>query len=169
MRFLDYAEDDMKSQNHKHIILIGSLLLSGAFMTLPVSGTETTHSTENTNLSERHILARLDTITVDDFKIEKVSLSEALEHLDSIVKPHGMQILFQPIEGKDPTVNIKTRKLSLSRNLSLMCRQAGYDWTVENGVIMVATPGSGEELQTQIIPISSTTSRRLAASQGYIR
>ncbi|CAA6694957.1 MULTISPECIES: hypothetical protein [unclassified Lentimonas] len=75
----------------------------------------------------------------------------------------------QPIEGKDPTVNITTRKLSLSRNLSLMCRQAGCDWTVENGVIMIATPGSGEELQTQIIPISSTTSRRLAASQGVIR
>ena len=154
----------MKTLNHKHIILIGSLLLSGVFMNAaPVLGTET-----NINLSERHRLARLDTITVDDFKIEKVTLSQALEHFDSIIKPYGMQVIFQPIEGKDPTVNIKTRKLSLSRNLSLMCRQAGYDWTVENGVIMIATPGSGEELQNQIIPISSTTARRLSASQGVI-
>lgn len=150
----------------KNTILIGSLLLAGGSFVTPVFANDTQSTTSaNVSLSDPYILARLDSITVDDFKIEKTTLSQALEHFDSVVKPYGMQVIFQPIKGRDPGVNIKTRKLSLSRNLTLMCQQGGYDWTVENGIIMVATPGSGQRLETQIIPIKSTTARRLAASQ----
>lgn len=153
----------------KNTLLIGSLLLTGGSFVAPVIANDSTPlSSADVSLSEAHILARLDSITVDDFNIRKTTLSQALDHFDSVIKPYGLQVIFQPIEGSDPAVNIKTRKLSLSRNLTLMCQQGGYSWTVENGVIMVATPGSGEPLETQLIPIKSTTARRLAASQGVV-
>ncbi|MDP4611782.1 MAG: hypothetical protein NWT02_11380 [Opitutales bacterium] len=57
----------------------------------------------------------------------------------------------------------------MARNLSFLSQQVGYDWWVEDGVIIVATPESGDALITEFIPVKSTTVRRLAYSQGYNR
>lgn len=148
--------------------ILGSLLLSGIMLMTPVSGKVTTETnTKEALWTEADIEARLKTITVEDFKIEKVPLSQALVHLDNVLEPHGLQIKFRPTKEKDPVVQLKTRNLTMARNLSFLSQQVGYDWWVEDGVIIVATPGSGDALVTEFIPVKSTTVRRLTYSQGF--
>lgn len=147
--------------------ILGSLLLTGIMLMTPVSGKITTDTnTKEALWTEADIEARLKTITVQDFNIEKVPLSQALAHLDSVVEPHGLQIQFRPTKEKDPVVQLKTRNLTMARNLSFLSKQVGYDWWVEDGIIIVATPGSGDAMVTEIIPVKSTTVRRLAYTQG---
>lgn len=101
-----------------------------------------------------------------DFNIEKAPLSKALAYLDALVEPHGLQILYKPVEGRaEPTVNLKTRSLTLSRNLGFLAAQGAYDWWVDNGVIIVGLPEAGEALVTEFIPIHNSTARRFVENQ----
>lgn len=133
----------------------------------PVSGKVTTETnTKEALWTEADIEARLKTIIIEDFKIEKAPISKAIAHLDGVLEPYNLQIQFRPTKDKDPVVQLKTRNLTMARNLSFLSQQVGYDWWVEDGIIIVATPGSGDALVTEIIPVKSTTVRRLAYTQG---
>lgn len=68
------------------------------------------------------MLALLDAIVIQDFNIHRVSLSQAIAHLDSVLEPHGLQLLFQKNGEKDPVVNLKTRNFTLTNNLSYLCK-----------------------------------------------
>lgn len=113
-------------------------------------------------MTSRDIEMYMNAMVVEKFNIDKVELKDALNHLDEIVKPYGMQIHYRPHNESERVVSLKTRELTMSKNLSFLCRQVGYDWWVDNGVIIVGLAGSDETLVTEIIPISSTTARRIA-------
>ncbi len=108
-------------------LLACSLLVLSGF-TVNVSLAESLNHTPETLKTEAYIEARLKSIHVTDFNIERVPLSEALEHLDSVLAPHDLQIMFRPYADKDPEVRLKTRNLSFANNLSFLYKQAGYDW-----------------------------------------
>ena len=144
----------------KPVLLACSLLLLPGFAT-QVSLAESTAPSSTPTKTAVYVDARLKSIRITDFKIERVPLSKALEHLDGVLKPHDLQIMFRAYNEKDPEVTLKTRNLSFANNLSYLCRQAGYDWWVDNGVILVGQPGSNEAMVTEIYPISNPTVRRL--------
>lgn len=123
-----------------------------------------TSATQPSNLTEGEVLALLDAIVIEDFDISKANISKAIDHLDTVMAPHGVQILFEQNGDKDPIVNLKTRNLSLTNNLSYLCKQGDYAWRVQNGVIVVGAPGAGEQLFTEIFYVKSPTVRRLATA-----
>ena len=114
------------------------------------------------NLTEGDVLSLLDAIVIQDFDISKANLSKAIAHIDSVVAPHGLQILFEQVEGKGPLVNLQTRNLSLTNNLSYLCKQGNYAWRVENGVVIVGAPGASQQMFTEIFYVKSPTVSRLA-------
>jgi len=141
-------------------ILFTGVVLSGSFAVA-----ETPAPPSRTYVTEDEIHQRLDTIRVEDFQISKLTLSQAIQRLDGVVQPYGVQIVFEKAGDKDPVVNLKTRGLSFSRNLTFLCKQAGYSWSVEAGVVVVALPGTFNEdgpLVTEFISVKSPTVRRLA-------
>ena len=139
------------------IIPLSSLLLAGVAFASSVHNGEGFDPNTGEVLTTEYVQARLDTIVIEDFNIQKVQLSKALAHLDALVEPHGIQILFRPNKsGADPEVNLMTRNMPLSRNLSFMSRQGGYDWWVDSGVIVVGVPESNEALVTEIFPIKKS-------------
>lgn len=117
------------------------------------------------SLSDADVNAYMNAMVVNDFNIHRVQFSQAIDYLDSIIAPFGLQLYFHQTDDRDPIVDLKTRKLTMSRNLSFLCQQAGYDWWVEDGIIIIAEPGSDEALITEIIPIHSTTVRRLTIAE----
>ena len=148
-----------------NILLSTSLILFGITAVTPVLA-ETTESsrTQLTNLTEGEVLALMDVIVIQDFNIEKVSLSQAIAHLDTVLEPHGLQLLFERNGTTDPVVNLKTRSLSLTNNLSYLCKQGSYEWRVESGVVVIGPRGAGEQMFTEIFYINSPTVSRLAAA-----
>ena len=122
-----------------------------------------TQNTTPANLTEGEVLALLDAISIQDFDIHKAKLSSALAHIDEVMAPHGVQILFEQVGDNDPIVKLKTRNLSLTNNLSYLCKQGSYAWRVENGVVVVGAPGAGEQMFTEIYSLRSPTARKLAA------
>ena len=145
----------------KAILLASSLLLLPGLAT-QASLVEAPKPSSSPSKTSAYVDARLKSIRITDFKIEHVVFSKALEHLDGVLEPHELQIIFRAYNAKDPEVSLKTRNLSFADNLSYLCRQAGYDWWVDNGVIIVAQPESNEALVTEIIPINNPTVRRLS-------
>lgn len=118
-------------------------------------------------MTAQYIEARLKTIVIEDFNIQKAELSKVIAYLDTVVEPHGLQIQYRPLKGREEAVvNLKTRELSLSRNLSFLSAQGGYDWWVESGIIVVGLPETKETLITEIIPIQSTTVRRFVETEA---
>lgn len=150
--------------------LLGILLLSGLAYGESVSKpSETTEVDGEKVLTEQYVEARLNTILIQDFNIHKAELSKAIAYLDTIVKPYGLQILYRPLDGREePVVDLKTRNLPLSRNLSYLSAQGGYDWWVESGVIVIGLPETRETLITEIMPVQSSTVRRLH-ERGVVR
>lgn len=101
-------------------------------------------------------------MVVEKFNIDKAELKDALNHLDGIINPYGMQIHYRPHNEEERVVSLKTRDLTMSQNPSYLCSQVGYDWLFDNGFIIVGVAGSDEAMVTEIIPVSSTTARRLS-------
>ncbi|WP_269523155.1 hypothetical protein [Coraliomargarita parva] len=153
-------------QNSTIVLLSVALLSSTATVTPLLSNSTNSPAPQHQNLTEAEVETRLETIIIEDFKMAKIPLSKALEQLDAITEPHGIQIVFRKIDDRDPIVDLKTRNLSLARNLSFLSQQCGYDWTVDMGVVIVAQPGTNEALVTDIIPVRSPTVRRLSKIGG---
>ncbi|MGJ8641406.1 MAG: hypothetical protein ACSHYA_18600 [Opitutaceae bacterium] len=146
-----------------YCILLSSLLLvQASFGELVTSENPAAKESKTVMISNQEAEAYMNAIVIEDFYIHQADLGEALKHLDEIVKPHGLQIQFRPTKDEKRVVNLKTRDLSMSKNLSYLARQVGYDWWVDEGVIIVGTAGSNEALVTEFIPINSTTARKLA-------
>lgn len=146
-----------------HCLLISSVLLFQiALGESVVTPKVTTGSQEDGKvLSNHEVDAYLKAMVVQQFNIEKANLKDALNHLDKIIEPYGMQILFRPHKEEELKVNLKTRNLNMARNLSFLCRQVGYDWWVDDGVIIVGMMDSDEALVTEFIPVNSSTVRRV--------
>jgi len=145
-------------------LLISSILLTGSLFGDTVEQ-DSSNISEN-YLSEAEVNAYLKAIVVEDFDFHRATFSEALEKLDEVVAPFGLQILFRQYGERNTTVSLKTRNLSLSKNLTYLCQQAGYDWWIEEGIVVVAAPGSNDALVTEIIPLRSTTASRLVTIQS---
>lgn len=110
---------------------------------------------------------RLDALVIEEFEFKRVSLSQALASLDQQMAPYGLQIKFRPTRDRDPQVNLKTRALSLAKNLTYLSQQGSYDWHVENGVVIISEPGSAEQLVTEIFVLKSPTATRLAKAGRF--
>ncbi|NQY31620.1 MAG: hypothetical protein HRT56_00435 [Coraliomargarita sp.] len=144
--------------------LISSLLLSG---TLFASSVVTTDSERTpAGMSDLDAQAYMNAIVVEDFHFHQAKFAEAVQKLDEVVSPYGLQILLRETKPADTLVSLKTRDLNMAKNLTYLCKQAGYDWWIEEGVIVVAVPGSNEVLVTEIIPLRSTTATKLAKIQS---
>jgi len=149
------------------ILLCGLLLCAASSVsTLQAEATQT-QSVQTNNLTDGEVQMRLDSILIQDFAFKRVKLSQALASLDKQMSPYGLQIIFKPTNGRDPEVNLKTRDLSLAKNLSYLSQQAAYDWHVENGVVIISEPGSGEQLVTEIFVLKSPTAYKLAKAGGF--
>ena len=145
--------------------MFSGLMLFALTAVSPISAKSTQpHLPQPNNLTEADVLSIMDAIVIQDFDISKANLSKVIAHIDTVVAPHGLQILFEKVESKDPVVNLKTRNLSLTNNLSYLCKQGKYAWRVENGVIIVGAPGAGQQLFTEIFYVKSPTVRRLATT-----
>lgn len=150
-------------------LFITSLLFSGIVFGEPViEETSTDNTIRITTLSNAEVEAYMNAMIVQDFSIDRVQLITALEQLDEIVAPFGLQILFLPDASKSKVVTLKTRDLTMAKNLSYLCRQVGYDWWVDEGVVVVGFPGSNEAMVTDIIPLKSTMADRFKRAGGLL-
>lgn len=149
-----------------HCILISSLLLFQVASSEPVATAQEAVDSQAPapELTNQDVELYMKAMVVEKFNIERVDLKAALSHLDEIIAPYGMQIQYQPHNDAKRVVSLKTRSLTMSKNLSFLCQQVGYDWWVDNGVIIVGLAGSDEALVTEIIPVTSSTYRRLSYS-----
>ena len=101
-------------------LLISSILLAGSLFGDTVEQ-DSSNLSENF-LSEAEVNAYLKAIVVEDFDFHRATFSEALEKLDEVVAPFGLQILFRQYGERNTTVSLKTRNLSLSKNLTYLCQ-----------------------------------------------
>lgn len=146
-----------------YCLILSSILLVQVTLGEPVNtDVSSAAKTTPTQMSDQQVRAYMDAIVVEKFDIHHADLEKSLNHLDEIIKPHGLQIQFRPNKEAERIVSLKTRNLSMSKNLSYLCRQVGYEWWAEGGLIIVGPIGSNEALITEFIPIKSTTVRRLA-------
>lgn len=116
-----------------YCILISSILLFQVAQSEPVATPEKSSETSALSLTNRDVEMYMNAMVVEKFNIEKVELKAALTHLDDIIKPYGMQIHYRPHNESERQVSLKTRDLTMSKNLSFLCKQVGYDWWVDNG------------------------------------
>ncbi|MGB0743611.1 MAG: hypothetical protein ACPGSB_03705 [Opitutales bacterium] len=165
--------------NHYPIVLLSSILLlqvaqsesvtsqpaQPSQQTQPSQQAQPSQQTETKVLSNQEVEAYMEAMVVEKFNIHRANLKDALKHLDDIIEPYGLQILFRPHADESIKVSLKTRDLSMGRNLSFLCRQVGYDWWVDEGVIIVGMLDSDETLITEFIPVSSSTVRRFTTNR----
>ena len=144
------------------LILSSLLLVQVTFGELVNTDLSSAAKTTPTQMSDQQVRAYMDAIVVEKFNIHHADFEKSLNHLDEIIKPHGLQIQFQPHKETKRIVSLKTRDLSMSKNLSYLCRQVGYEWWADGGLIIVGPIGSNEAMITEFIPLNSTTARRLA-------
>ncbi|MGJ8653403.1 MAG: hypothetical protein ACSHX8_09030 [Opitutaceae bacterium] len=144
-------------------LILSSLLLVQVTFGAPVdTDVSSAEKTTPTQMSDQQVRAYMDAIVVEKFNIHHADFEKSLNHLDEVIKPHGLQIQFRAGKEAERIVSLKTRDLSMSNNLSYLCSQVGYEWWAEGGLIVVGPEGSNEAMITEFIPLKSTTARRLA-------
>ncbi|WP_309387194.1 type II secretion system protein GspD [Cerasicoccus frondis] len=121
---------------------------------------------------------KLKSIYIPRVSFSSVPLSRVIETLSELSveydpdvnaedKDRGVNIVLFNNNGRDPSVNITLRSLSLDRILDFATESVGFTWDISDETVIVS-PGNeqGQLLETEFFPIGRQTIIRLTGGGG---
>jgi len=117
------------------------------------------------------IIERLRTIQVPELSLRDSPLDRACQQLSQAAQTYDkdqrpLNIVPVDPERKNPAINTTLRNVTMEQALDIVTKQAGFTYSVDQGIIYVRPDSGSSDLETEFFPLSTSAVIKMTGVSG---